>query len=131
MFLADHAMQHALEQVQTAFPFLTQWAYTNASDDERSLDGFSLWGQWVLQPEACTARHCSITFATHAEHWSGHLPIGQHSYFWTSADGEGMPTSWIPRRVPPSRKPSSCCKPREHALATRCLWHAWGRWRRP
>jgi hypothetical protein len=45
-----------------------------------------LWGQWVLQPETCTARHFSITFATHAEHWSGYLTIGQHYYFWTSAD---------------------------------------------
>ena len=42
MFLADHDMQHALEQVQTAFPSLTQWAYANARDDERSLDGCSL-----------------------------------------------------------------------------------------
>jgi hypothetical protein len=76
MFLADHDMQHALEQVQTAFPSLTQWAYTNASDDARSLDGCSLWGQWVLQPGACTARHFSSTFATHAEHWRGHLTTG-------------------------------------------------------
>jgi hypothetical protein len=86
MLLADHDMQHALEQVQTAFPSLTQWAYTNVSDDERSLDGCSLWGQWVLRSEACTARDFSLTFATHAEHWSGHRTIGQHSYFWTSAD---------------------------------------------
>jgi len=32
------------------------------------------------------ARHFYITFATHAEHWSGHLTIGQHYYWWTSAD---------------------------------------------
>ena len=30
------------------------------------------------------ARHFYITFATHTEHWSGHLTIGQH-YWWTSA----------------------------------------------
>jgi hypothetical protein len=42
MFLADHDIQHALAQVQVAFPSLTQWAYANASDDESSLDGFSL-----------------------------------------------------------------------------------------
>jgi hypothetical protein len=86
MFLADHDIQHALEQVRVAFPSFTQWAYTNASDDERSLNGFSLWGQWVLRPEEFMARHFYITFATHAEHWSGHLTIGQHFYFWTSAD---------------------------------------------
>jgi hypothetical protein len=86
MFLADHDIQHALEQVQVAFPSFTQWAYTNASDDESSLDGFALWGQWVLRPEECMARHFYITFATHAEHWSGHLTIGQYFYFWTSAD---------------------------------------------
>ena len=72
MFLADHDIQHALEWVQAAFPSFTQWAYTNASEDERSLDGFSLWGQWVLQPEEIIVRH----FYT----------IGQHSYWWTSAD---------------------------------------------
>jgi hypothetical protein len=86
MFLADHDMQHTLERVQAAFPSFTQWAYTNASDDERSLDGFALWGQWVLHPEETMARHFYITFATHAEHWSGHLTIGQHYYLWTSAD---------------------------------------------
>jgi len=86
MFLADHDIQHALERVQAAFPSFTEWAYTNASDDERSLDGFALWGQRVLHPEETMARHFSLTFATHAAHWSGHLTIGQHFYFWTSAD---------------------------------------------
>jgi hypothetical protein len=86
MFLADQDIQHALERVQAAFPSFTQWTYTNASDDERSLDGFSLWGQWVWHPEACMPRHFSLTFATHAEHWSGHLTICQHYYWWTSAD---------------------------------------------
>ena len=28
----------------------------------------------------------SQAVATHAEPWSGHLTIGQHFYFWTSAD---------------------------------------------
>src|ERR687886_481832 len=60
MFLADHDMQHALERVQAAFPSFTQWAYTTASEDETSLDGCSLWGQWVLRPEAFMARHFSI-----------------------------------------------------------------------
>jgi hypothetical protein len=43
-------------------------------------------GQWVLHPEEPMARHFYITFATHVEHWSGHLTIGQHDYLWTSAD---------------------------------------------
>jgi hypothetical protein len=86
MFLADYEIQHALARVQAAFPSFTQWAYINASDDERSLDGFALWGQWVLHPEELMPRHFYITFATHAEHWSGHLTIGQQYYLWTSAD---------------------------------------------
>jgi hypothetical protein len=86
MFMADHNIQYVLERVQAAFPSFTQWAYTNASDDERSLDGFALWGQWVLYPEETMARHFYVTFATQAEHWSGHLTIGQHYYWWTSAD---------------------------------------------
>jgi hypothetical protein len=69
-----------------ANPSFTQWAYTNASNDERSLDGFALWGHWVLHPETCMLRHFYITFATYAEHWSGHLTIGQHYYLWASAD---------------------------------------------
>ena len=40
----------------------------------------------MLHPEAFMPRHFYITFATHAEHWSGHLTIGQHFYWWTSAD---------------------------------------------
>jgi hypothetical protein len=79
-------MQHALERVQAAFPSFTQWTYTNVSEDERLLDGCSLWGQWVLRPAACMARHFSLTFATHAEHRWGPLTIGQHFYLWTSAD---------------------------------------------
>jgi hypothetical protein len=106
MFLADHDIQHVLQRVQAAFPSFTQWAYTNASDDERSLDGFSLWGQWVLHPEETMARHFYITLATHAEHWSGHLTIGQH-YLCGRVPTWGMPTSWIPRNVPHSKKPSS------------------------
>jgi hypothetical protein len=85
VFLADHDMHHALKRVQATFPFFTQWHYTNDSD-EGSLGGFSLWGQWMLQPEEAMARHCSITFTTHAEYWRGHLTIGQHYYLWTSAD---------------------------------------------
>jgi hypothetical protein len=49
LFLADHDRQHALERVQAAFPSFTQWTYTNVSEDERLLDGCSLWGQWVLR----------------------------------------------------------------------------------
>lgn len=85
MFLADHDIHHTLARVQAAFPHFTQWEYTNERD-ESSLDGFSLWGQWVLHPEETMARHFYITFATHTEHWSGHLTIGQHYYWWTSAD---------------------------------------------
>ena len=85
MFLADNDIRHALARVQAAFPHFTQWEYTNERD-ERALNGFSLWGQWVLHPEESIARHFYITFATYAEHWSGHLTIGQHYYMWTSAD---------------------------------------------
>ena len=50
--------------------------------------------QSTLRPRVATrngaeefrARHFYITFATHAEHWSGHLTIGQHYYWWTSPD---------------------------------------------
>src|SRR5712691_4504990 len=40
-----------------------------------------------------------------------------------------MPTSWIQRRVPHSRKPSWRCRPRWHACAARCLWRECVRWR--
>jgi hypothetical protein len=106
MFLADHDMQHALERVQAAFPSFIQWTYANASDDERSLNGFSLWGQWVLHPEAFMARHFYLTFARHAEHWRGHLTMGS-VIIGGRVPTWGMPTSWISRNVPHSKKPSS------------------------
>src|SRR5262249_44347106 len=43
-------------------------------------------GSGHTPPEETMARHFYVTFATHAEHWSGHLTIRQHYYWWTSAD---------------------------------------------
>src|SRR3977135_2788367 len=98
MFLTDYDLQHVLERVQAAFPSFTQWTDTNASDDARSRDGFALWGQWVLYPEETMARHCYVTFATQAEHWSGHLTIGQVAYPRV-ADNVSKPLSFRLRRV--------------------------------
>ena len=85
MLLTDQEIHHALERVQATFPHFTHWEYTNAIDPS-SLGGFSLWGQYVLAPDEFISRCFYITLATHAERWSGHLTIGQHYYFWTSAD---------------------------------------------
>ncbi len=52
-----------IEFTRHPFPYFTQWAYTNASDDERSLDGFALWGQWALHPEETMARHFYTDFS--------------------------------------------------------------------
>jgi len=85
MFLSEQALHHALERVQAAFPHFTHWEYVN-DRDEGALGGCSLWGRFVLNPDEIMPRYFYITFATYADHWSGHVTIGQHYYFWTSAD---------------------------------------------
>jgi hypothetical protein len=82
--LTEQAVQKVITQVKAVFPNFADWEYNNETNDAYS--GFSLWGQFVLIPEAQMSRHFFITFEIHNEKWRGHLSIGQPCYFWSSAD---------------------------------------------
>ncbi len=84
MLLTEHEIQHVIEYTKTAFPHFTDWEYNNEINEDYF--GFSLWGQFVLEPEDYMAPCFFITFDTYEESWRGHVTIGQPCYFWSSAD---------------------------------------------
>ena len=88
MLLTENEIQESVEQAQAAFPKFHNWQYNNEKDREYS--GFSLWGQFDMVDNESQApsspRSYFITFDTYQKNWRGHLTIGLHSYFWSSAD---------------------------------------------
>lgn len=85
MLLTELEIQQVLEQVQAAFPNLTNWEYNNEKNDEYF--GFSIWGQFLINSEELIMpRRFFITLDTYEDKWQGCLTIGQHSYLWSSAD---------------------------------------------
>lgn len=89
MLLTENEVQESLEQARTAFPKFDNWEYNNEKNAEYM--GFSLWGEFDVdaakgQRPRWPPRIYFITFDTYQENWRGHLTIGQHSYFWSSAD---------------------------------------------
>ena len=84
MTLTESEIQEAIEKATSAFANFTDWQYNNEVNDEYL--GFTIWGQYIPKPEEQMPRCFFITFDTHGENWTGHLSIGQHCYFWSSAD---------------------------------------------
>ena len=84
LILTENEIQSAIEQAKIAFPHFTDWEYKNEANDEYF--GFSLWGQYVPNPEDQMPRCFFITLDTYEDNWNGHLTIGQHCYLWSSAD---------------------------------------------
>jgi hypothetical protein len=84
VFLTEREVQQALSRAKVAFPHFTEWEYSNDKNGE--YDGFTLWGQFVLNPAEQMSRRFFITLDTYEDQWYGHLTIGQHCYLWTSAD---------------------------------------------
>lgn len=84
MLLTECEVQQAIAQTKAAFPHFTEWEYRNETNGEYF--GFSLWGEYVLNPEDQMPQRFFITLDTYEEHWYGHLTIGQHCYLWSSAD---------------------------------------------
>lgn len=62
MLLTEREIQQAIEQAKTAFPHFTDWQYKNEINGEYF--GFSLWGEFVLNPEDLMPRRFFITLDT-------------------------------------------------------------------
>ena len=84
MILTETQIQQAIEQAKAAFPNLTDWEYNNEKNEEYF--GFSLWGQFVLDPDKMMPRRFFITLYIDEDKWQGTLTIGQPCYLWSSAD---------------------------------------------
>ena len=84
MILADTEIQKVREKAKTAFPNFSDWEYNNDKNDEYL--GFSLWGQFILNPENLMSKGFFVTLETYEQKWRAYLTIGQHCYFWSDAD---------------------------------------------
>ncbi|MEC4813425.1 MAG: hypothetical protein SAK29_09165 [Scytonema sp. PMC 1069.18] len=84
MLLSKPEIEQVLDQLKAAFPNLTDWEYNNEKNEEYF--GFSVWGEFVLNPEELMPRRFFLTFDIDKDKWQGCLTIGQHSYLWSSAD---------------------------------------------
>ena len=49
MILTETEISEVIEKAKNAFPNFSNWEYNNEKNDEYL--GFSLWGQFVLDPE--------------------------------------------------------------------------------
>src|SRR5437588_6127063 len=83
MFLPKVEVRRSVELVTKAFPRFGNWEYQNEVDE--SYAGFTLWGIFVFDNDE-DQRRFFVTFGLYDAAWMGHLTIGQHSYYWSSAD---------------------------------------------
>jgi hypothetical protein len=92
VLLAEAEVEPVLETLKAAFPKLSDWEYCNEEDGDHN--GFTVWGCLTIKDgdHDFSARDYYVTFDIHAKQgqgkgqWRGTLSIGQHSYFWSSAD---------------------------------------------
>ena len=84
MLLDEIEIRRSLEQAKAAFPRFANWKYNNEANE--SYSGFALWGEFIVDPDDSMPRRFFVTFDTYRNQWRGHLSIGQHTYFWSSAD---------------------------------------------
>ena len=85
MLLADADRQKALETVAASFPHLADREYRNDVDDDYG--GFTVWGEFALDPDELTAPRFFIT-SRHSpdDRWRSGLAVGKYACFWISAD---------------------------------------------
>jgi hypothetical protein len=84
VLLTEPEIQRSIERARAAFPHFTDWECNNAVNE--SYGGYALWGEFVPEPEEPMASSYFITFDTYDVTWRGHLTIGKHCYYWSSAD---------------------------------------------
>jgi hypothetical protein len=84
VFLTEPEIQRSIERAKAAFPRFSDWEYNNEVNE--SYGGFALWGGFVPEPDEPMSSSYFITFDTYDATWRGHLTIGKHCYYWSSAD---------------------------------------------
>jgi len=84
MLLTQSEIQRCLALVDRAFPRFSPWTFMNEPND--SYAGFCLWGRYQAKAETSLSPRFFVTFDTSKERWKGHLTVGKHCYYWSSAD---------------------------------------------
>jgi hypothetical protein len=82
--LTEPEIRSCLKQAGAAFPRFSQWEYNNEINE--SYPGFSLWGEFVPDPDESMPRIFFVTFDTYQGIWTGHVTIGKPCYYWSSAE---------------------------------------------
>lgn len=95
MLLTKPEIQQVLEQVKVAFTHFTNWEYKN--EENEYYDGFYVWGEYAFESEDQMQKSYFVTFSNNNVKWQGYLTIGQHIYYWSSADyGDADLLSTVP-----------------------------------
>jgi len=83
MLLSEAEVQRCLTLVERAFPRFNQWEFVNEPDE--SYSGFCVWGRYQANPDSSSPGFF-VTFCSSRNRWTGHLTVGKHCYYWSSAD---------------------------------------------
>ena len=84
MFLPESEVRTCIERLEVGLPHFGDWRYVNEKD--RDYEGFAVWGRFEFEPNDTMGRDYFVTFDTYKTMWVGHLSIGKHCYYWSSAD---------------------------------------------
>lgn len=84
MILNEQDIRRSLDAAKAAFPRFGNWQYNNEENPDYC--GFALWAEFTQAGAESMPRHFFLTFDAYKKKWRGHLTIGQHQYFWSSAD---------------------------------------------
>jgi len=84
MLLTEAEIQRCRALVAAAFPGFAHWGFINERND--SYSGFCIWARYTAKPKTSPSPSFFVTFDTYKENWKGHLTVGKHCYFWSSAD---------------------------------------------
>jgi hypothetical protein len=84
MLLPEAEVQRSRTRVAAAFPRFTDWEHANAADED--YEAFAVWGRYTPPVGVSSPTSYFVTFDSYKEAWRGHLTVGKHCYYWSSAD---------------------------------------------
>lgn len=84
MLLTESEIRGSLEHAKAAFPRFQDWDHNNEINE--FYPGFSLWGEFIPEPDETMPRSFFVTIDRLEITWTGHLSIGKPCYYWSSAD---------------------------------------------
>jgi hypothetical protein len=82
MLLTEAEIPRCRALLEKTFPRFGQWTFRNERNE--SYSGFCIWGRY--KAAEMSSPGFFVTFDAFKEKWKGHLTVGQHSYYWSSAD---------------------------------------------